>query len=145
MRTTYNKVVIVEDNIVTVLNDSFTHSDDFKGLTGTQFEIVSKDSFYNTIEDYLDDDLEVLEYYADNFGNVISKMIESVDSSEEALKELFFDLSYEEIWDYMREELNLSTDEAYIFNWVGGGRCFNKNDKFTHNKELEYLLEEFEK
>ena len=38
MRTTYNKVVIVEDNIVTVLNDSFTHSDDFKGLTGTQFE-----------------------------------------------------------------------------------------------------------
>ena len=145
MRTTYNKIVIVEDNIITVLNDSFTHSDDFKGLTGTQFKIVSKDSFYNTIEDYLDDDLEVLEYYADNFGNVTSEMIESVDSSEEALKELFFDLSYKELWDYMREELNLSTGEAYIFNCVGGGRCFNKNDKFTHNKELEYLLKYFEK
>ena len=144
MRTTYNKIVIVEDNIITVLNDSFIHSDDFKGLTGTQFEIVSEDSFYNTIEDYLGDDLEVLKYYANNLGNVTSEMIESVDSSEEALKELFFDLSYEELWDYMREELNLSTDEAYIFNCVGGGRCFNKNDKFTHNKELEYLLEEFE-
>ena len=144
MRTTYNKIVIVEDNIITLLNESFTHSDDFKGLTGTQFEIVSEDSFYNTIEDYLGDDLEVLKYYANNLGNVTSEMIESVDSSEEALKELFFDLSYEELWDYMREELNLSTDEAYIFNCVGGGRCFNKNDKFTHNKELEYLLEEFE-
>ena len=144
MRTTYNKIVIVEDNIITLLNESFTHSDDFKELTGTQFEIVSEDSFYNTIKDYLGDDLEVLKYYANNFGNVTSEMIESVDSSEEALKELFFDLSYEELWDYMREELNLSTDEAYIFNCVGGGRCFNKNDKFTHNKELEYLLEEFE-
>ena len=116
MRTTYNKIVIVEDNIITVLNDSFIHSDDFKELTGTKFEIVSKKEYKN---------------------NTTLKRVEEGN--------LIFDLSYKELWDYMREELNLSTDEAYIFNCVGVGRCFNKNDKFTHNKELEHLLKYFEK
>ena len=157
MRTTYNKIVIVEDNIITVLNDSFIHNDDFKELTGTKFEIVSKKGYKNNttlkrVEEYLFDcvlegDIPDEYKYTPN-GTALRKKPylawakDIKDLGEE--RNLIFDLSYEELWDYIREELNLSTDEAYIFNWVGGGRCFNKNDKFTHNKELEYLLEEFE-
>ena len=157
MRTTYNKIVIVEDNIITVLNDSFIHSDDFKGLTGTKFEIVSKKEYKNNttlkrVEEYLFDcvlegDIPDEYKYTSNETALRKKPYLAWAKDIKNLgKEgnLIFDLSYKELWDYMREELNLSTDEAYIFNCVGRGRCFNKNDKFTHNKELEYLLEEFE-
>lgn len=140
-RIEINKVVKVEDNTITVLDSAFEYEDGFKGLTGTVFEIVSKDYFDETIEPYLNNDKEVLIYYAENFGDLNREMIEGVDSSEEALTELFFDTSYEGLWDYLREELNLTEDEAYIFNCIGGGRCFTAQDKFTHNKELEKYLE----
>ncbi len=142
--TKYDKIVILKDNKFTVLNESFKHSDDFKGLMGSRFEIVSKQEFDETIEPYLDDDKELLCYYADNFGEVTADMIRNVDSSEDALKELFFDLSYSEKWDYFRKELNLDEEEAYIFNCVGGGRCFSKGMEFTHNKHLQHLINEFE-
>lgn len=139
-RININKVVKVEDNTITVLEYAFEYEDGFKGLTGTVFEIVSKESFYETIEPYLNNDKEVLIYYAENFGDLNREMIEGVDSSEGGLTELFFDTSYEGLWDYLRDELNLSEEEAYIFNCVGGGRCFTAQDKFTHNKELEKYL-----
>lgn len=142
-RININKVVKVEDNTITVLESAFEYEDGFKGLTGTRFEIVSKDYFDEVIEPYLNNDKEVLIYYAENFGDLSREMIEGVDSSEEGLIELFFDTSYQRLWDYLRDELNLSEDEAYIFNCVGGGRCFTAQDKFTHNKELEkYLIYE---
>lgn len=142
-RININKVVKVEGNTITVLDSAFEYEDGFKGLTGTTFDIVSKSELEEAIEPYLNNDKEVLIYYAENFGDLNREMIEGVDSSEEALTELFFDTSYSELWDYLREELNLSEDEAYIFNCSGGGRCFTAEDKFTHNKELEkYLIYE---
>lgn len=142
-RININKVVKVEDNTITLLESAFEYEDGFKGLTGTTFDIVSKSELEEAIEPYLNNDKEVLIYYAENFGDLNREMIEGVDSSEEALTELFFDTSYSELWDYLREELNLSEDEAYIFNCSGGGRCFTAEDKFTHNKELEkYLIYE---
>ncbi len=40
--TKYDKIVILKDNKFTVLDESFKYSDDFKGLMGSRFEIVSK-------------------------------------------------------------------------------------------------------
>lgn len=73
-------------------------------------------------------------------------MIDNIEeaSKEESLKELFFDLSYIELWDYMREELNLSEDEAYIFNCSGGGRCFDKDYQGNYNEDLSQLIREIE-
>lgn len=31
-------------------------------------------------------------------------------------------------------------NNTYIFNCIGGGRCFKKDDKFTHNVDLEKYL-----
>lgn len=140
-REKINKIVKVNNNIITVLDEAFEYADGFKGLTGSVFEVVSKREFDDVLEPYLDNDKKTLIYLAENFG----EMIEGVDSSEEALTELFFDTSYSDMWDYFREELNLSEDEAYIFNCIGGGRCFRADDKFTHNRELEkYLVYEQE-
>lgn len=142
-REKINKVVKVNGNEITVLDDAFEYSDGFKGLTGTVFEIVSKSDFDEVIEPYLGNDKETLIYLAENFGELNREIIEGVDSSEEGLTDLFFDTSYSNMWDYLREELNLSEDEAYIFNCIGGGRCFSAGDKFTHNTELEkYLIYE---
>src|SRR5690606_23902779 len=104
------------------------------------FEAVSKREFDEIIEPYLDNDKETLIYLDENFGDLNREIIEGVDSSEEALTDLFFDTSYSDMWDYLREELDLSEDEAYIFNCIGGGRCFSADDKFTHNRELEKYL-----
>ena len=135
-----NKVVKVEGNTIIVLDYAFEYEDGFKGLTGTMFEPISKERLNETIEPYLNNDKEVLIYYAENFGDLSREMIEGVDSSEEGLIELFFDTSHQRLWDYLRVELNLSEEEAYIFNCIGGGRCFTAQDKFTHNKELEKYL-----
>lgn len=55
-----------------------------------------------------------------------------------------FDTSHNELWDYLREELNLSEDEAYIFNCIGGGRCFDKDFNGNINPELSILIREIE-
>ena len=141
---TYNKVVIVENKTITVLEESFKHSDDFKGLIGINFEIVSKDEYDETIEPYLNDKIELIKYYVDLGCDINSDFTDGIEADEKSLKNLMFDASYLNLWEYLREELNLSEDEAYIFNCVGGGRCFKKVDVFTHNKELQKLIDEFE-
>ncbi len=156
--TKYNKIVNFdkETKEITMLDYIFVHTQEteyatgvesvitMKGATGTIFEIVSKDYFDETIEPYLDDKEELLCYMADNFGDLSSDMIRNADASEEALKELFFDLSYSEMWDELRKELNLTEDEAYIFNCVGGGRCFDKDFEGNINPELSVLIREIE-
>lgn len=146
MRTKYNKIVNFDKdtNEITVLNETFKHNDGFKGATGTQFEIVSKEQFDDTIEPYLDNKHELLCYMADNFRSLSSDMVRNADASEEALKELFFDISYVEMWDELREELNLNEEEAYIFNCVGGGRCFDKDFQGNINPELSIIIREIE-
>ena len=147
--TKYNKIVNFnkETNEITVLDytfDNTLHGKPFKGATGTKFEVISKQEFDNTIEPYLDNKEELLCYMADNFGELSSNMIRNADASEEALKELFFDISYSEMWDELRKELNLSEEEAYIFNCVGGGRCFDKDYQGNYNEELSQLIREIE-
>jgi hypothetical protein len=146
IRKKYNLIVNYdkENKEVTVLNETFEYLNGFKGATGSVFQIVSKTEFYETIEPYLNNDKELLIYMAENFGPLNREMIEGVDSSEEALKTMFFDLSYEDTWDYLREELGLTEDEAYIFNCTGGGRCFDKDFKGNCNQILSTVIREYE-
>jgi len=58
---------------------------------------------------------------------------------------MMFDTSYKELWDYMRQELNLNEEEAYIFNCTGGGRCFDKNFQGNINPELSKKIRNAEK
>ena len=146
-QTEYNKIVNYnkETKEVTVLDYIFKDGS-FKGATGTVFEIISKDYFDETIEPYLNEPLKLLKYYVEQGFDINTRMVDNIEeaSGEESLKELFFDLSYSELWDYMREELNLSEDEAYIFNCSGGGRCFDKDYQGNYNENLSQLIREIE-
>lgn len=146
-RININKVVKVEGNTITVLESAFEYEDGFKGLTGTMFEVVTEDGYWDRVEELLEDPSALSEYWHDLTGEYLSyDQVINISSDEEEIKNLLFDTSYEGLWDYIREELNLSEDEAYIFNCIGGGRCFTAQDKFTHNKELEkYLIYETER
>lgn len=154
---TFNKIVMVNEyNEITVLQDAFQYEDGFKGLTGSTFYPVSKKEYkertsLNGITEKLRDcvvEEEIPEHYLLTDKGYKSKnpyklwAKEIINCGEE--EEFAFDTSYCNLWDYIREELNLSEKDAYIFECIGGGRCFNKDDKFTHNKELEYLLKEYE-
>ena len=154
-RININKVVKVVDNEITVLENAFEYEDGFKGLVGTRFEPISKAQYkertkLSEVEDYLRSGVsenEVPDEYLYTDSGKISKnpykrWAKAIKEADE-LGYVMFDTSYEELWDYLRDELNLSKKEAYIFNCIGGGRCFTADDKFTHNKELEkYLIYE---
>jgi len=144
--TKYNKVVnIAEDGEITVLDGVFNYKDGFKGATGSKFYPVSKDEYNDAIEDenvidYLvDSGIELSVYQKRNgFAGCVEQMDENEKSS------LMFDTSYSELWDYLREECNLSEDEAYIFNCVGGGRCFDAKFKGNVNTELSAIIRKYE-
>jgi hypothetical protein len=148
-----NKIVNFdkEEKQIKMLDDFFIYEEEAKkptiitmcGATGTIFEIVSKDYFDKIISPYENEPMELLRYYVENFGEVTTRMIDNIDEActQEELKNLFFDLSYIEHWDYLREELNLNENEAYLFNCVGGGRCFNEGEEFSHNKDLKVYVD----
>lgn len=151
-KTDINKIVKVQDGEITVLKYAFKYEDGTKGLTGTIFEPVSKawykeNTKLSAIEQRLRDSVseeevpfEFREHHSGFYKNPYLKWAKAIKDNDEA-GEFMFDCSYIKLWDYLRTELNLSEKEAYVFNCIGGGRCFNVNDEFTHNKELEKYLE----
>lgn len=157
--TKYNKIVNFDEEIkeITVLDDIFTYTQEteyktgvesvitMKGATGTKFELVSKEEYdermeeYNVIEYLIDSGIELPEQYK---GGGFQELYEEMDNDE--LESFMFDCSYRELWSYLRGELNLSEEEAYIFNCSGGGRCFNKDFQGNINPELSKIIREIE-
>lgn len=146
--TKYNKIVNFDEDTkeITVLDGIFKYVDGFKGATGSKFEPVSKDEY----EDRTDED-NFVEYLIDsgidlpdNFKRSGFEGLAKAMIANDEVKDFVFDTSYSELWDYLRKELNLSEDEAYIFNCIGGGRCFDKDFEGNINPELSVLIREIE-
>lgn len=145
---TYNKIVNFdkENGEITVLNyvfDDTLNGGTSKGATGTKFEPISKERYdeeteeENIIERIIDCGLS-----NDNARYGAQGVYDSMDS--EQIREFAFNTSYSEMWDELREELNLNEDEAYIFNCIGGGRCFDKDFQGNVNTELSAIIREYE-
>ena len=146
--TKYNKIVNFDEDTkeITVLDGIFKYEDGFKGATGSKFEPVSRDEY----EDRTDED-NFVEYLIDsgidlpdNFKRSGFEGLAKAMIANDEVESFVFDTSYNELWDYLREELNLSEDEAYIFNCIGGGRCFDKDFNGNINPELSILIREIE-
>lgn len=146
--TKYNKIVNFDEDTkeITVLDGIFKYEDSFKGATGSKFEPVSRDEY----EDRTDED-NFVEYLIDsgidlpdNFKRSGFEGLAKAMIANDEVKDFVFDTSYSELWDYLREELNLSEDEAYIFNCIGGGRCFDKDFQGNVNPGLSLLIREIE-
>mgnify|MGYP001556407101 FL=1 len=146
--TKYNKIVNFDEDTkeITVLGGIFKYEDGFKGATGSKFEPISRDEY----EDRTDEDnfVEYLIdsgiYLPDNFKRSGFEGLAKAMIANDEVKDFVFDTSYNELWEYLREELNLSEDEAYIFNCIGGGRCFDKDFNGNINPELSILIREIE-
>ena len=146
--TKYNKIVNFDEDTkeITVLDGIFKYEDGFKGATGSKFEPVSRDEY----EDRTDED-NFVEYLIDsgidlpdNFKRSGFEGLAKAMIANDEVENFVFDTSHNELWDYLREELNLSEDEAYIFNCIGGGRCFDKDFNGNINPELSILIREIE-
>ena len=107
---------------------------------------------YNKIVNYNEETkkITVLDYIFkdDSFKGATGSKFEPVSRDEYEYRtdedNFVFDTSHNELWDYLREELNLSEDEAYIFNCIGGGRCFDKDYQGNYNEKLSQLIREIE-
>lgn len=144
----YNKVVNYdkETKEITVLDYVFNDSDHFKGAVGTIFEPVSREEYEdrtdedNVIEYLIDSGMELpKEFKRGGFEQLYNAMYNNGE-----LEDFIFDTSYSELWDELREVLNLSLEEAHIFNCVGGGRCFDKSFQGNVNPELSEIIREHE-
>jgi len=145
----YNKVVNFdkETKEITVLEGLFEYKDGFKGAVGSVFEPISKAYYDEVMEEYLNNPQAVSEYWNDNIGEPLTyNEYEAIANDEDDVIRLCggLDYSYGELWDYLREELKLNEEEAYMFNCIGGGRCFTKDFQGNFNKELSKLIREYE-
>ena len=146
--TKYNKIVNFDEDTkeITVLDGIFKYEGGFKGATGSKFEPVSRDEYEdrtdkdNFVEYLIDSGIDL----PDNFKRSGFEGLAKAMIANDEVKDFVFDTSYDELWDYLREELNLSEDEAYIFNCIGGGRCFDKDFNGNINPELSILIREIE-
>lgn len=134
----YNQVVnISEDNEITVLNHVFVHSDSFKGATGNKFYPVSK----SYLEERIDD--ESLEDYIDSGDLTYKQGKDIMNMDREKRIEFMFDLSYKNLWDYLRT-FGFPEEEYPIFECVDGGRCFSADFQGNVNPELSKIIREYE-
>lgn len=151
-QTTYNQIVNFDKDSreITVLDYIFfdtMHGKPFNGATGSKFEPVSRAEYEertsreNIIEYLMDATNEVPEQFKRGGFEAWADAI--IDANEQ--DQVCFDTSYSELWEYLREELNLTEDEAFIFNCIGGGRCFDKTFKGNINPELSKLIRKAEK
>ena len=145
----YFKIVnIAEDGEITVLDELFEYADGFKGATGSKFIPVSLDEYNEQMNmdsedlaDYLiDSGFELPESHKK--GGFISWAEEFTGEDKMSL---FWDLSYAEKWENLREQAKLSETDAKIFNCVGGGRCFDAKYKGNQSDKLSAKIREYEK
>lgn len=152
-----NKIVNFDEDTkeITVLDYLFKHSDGFKGATGTKFEPVSKEEYkeftiLGAIEKYLEDavseedaPIKYREHERGMYKHPFKRWAQDIkDHGEEGT--IYFDDSYYELWDYLREELGMDEDEAFVFTCIGGGRCFSKDYVGNRSSVLSKLIREYE-
>ena len=145
---TYNKAVNFdrENNEITVLNDVFEYEDGMRGATGTIFVPISEEQYdedtsFDNLKAHVKDCIDrVPEEYEDEGWNGFVQAI--IDNGEAG--DMVYDMSYSNLWDMLREECGFSESDAYVFNCVGGGRCFNSEFEGNMNPELSEIIHEYE-
>lgn len=142
----FNKIVNFdkESNEITVLDVVFKYDDSFKGATGSKFLPVSKSEYKertkkdNVIEQIIECGLP------ENFQKTGALGCYKAMKQNNEIEQFCFDTSYSELWGYLRKELKLNKTDAFIFECIGGGRCFDKDFQGNVNPELSEIIREYE-
>jgi len=133
------KVVNCQDNEIQFLDYIF--EDSSTGAVGTLFNAISKEEYeYRTSKENITDYLNDIGYFEEEIFETEEEKEEHINSIIEkyGAENIIFDLSDSEHWNKLREELpQFSDEEKYpIFEWVGGGRMFDKDFQGNINPEL---------
>ena len=147
MRTTYNKLIGKIGDEYYFLDDTFTHSDSFKGATGTVLRPVSRSEYEETktVEGLKDRDYAELWKNAVSSGETVLGLYDWLEIVLEDGDDAIWDLSGIELWEQLRE-IGLSGEEYPVFECTGGGRSFSKDMKWDelYNPELWKEIQKYE-
>ena len=143
-QTNYNKpVAISESREIYILNYTFEHEDGFQGATGTVLVGLTQQ-----MEDFTYSDEYLLDIYYEAYNP------EGEKTEQEFLDEIRNEINYgmfepyEKYWDDEELlQLPFSKDNNFIaFEVVGGGRCFDHNQKFETilDQQLIDIINQFE-
>ena len=141
--THYNKVVHIENGEIQVLDYTFKHSPTFKGATGNRFNPISRAEYKERMSRE-----SVVEYLLGCGMDSITTRTQATGAYKEMkstgeLEEFIFDLSYSNLWDYLRT-FGYPEKDYPVFACVGGGRMFDKDFQGNINPELSKIIREFE-
>ena len=130
-QTEYNKLVAERNGEFYFCDYIFKHKDDFKGATGTELVPVSKEEYEERTS------LEsITERFEDCWRDAVSNGDE-FRSLDDYCSDIFqyegdeavFDFSGYNLWDQLRE-IGYDEENYPVFDCIGGGRCFSKDDKW---------------
>lgn len=146
-RIEFNKIVHFdkETNEIEVLDGVFEYKDGMRGATGSRFTAISKEEYKertnkeNVIDSIMDCGFENDLFKREGANGVYKAM-----KANNEIESFMFDLSYRELWDYLRKELKLNKTNAFIFECTGGGRMFDKDYQGNINPELSEIIREYE-
>ena len=141
-QTNYNKLVGRIGNEYYFCDYIFRHSPDLKGATATILRPVSHGEYYERMDPTSSD---TQDYFVELWRDAVAS-----ERTEIGLEEwiewvldndgpdAIFDLSYEHLWDDLREAVPEFTEEDYpVFECISGGRCFSPDmewDEIYDNK-----------
>lgn len=142
----YYKVVdVAEDGTITMLDYVFEQGD-WRGAVGTQLKTIDRETYEAhtdrecLIEHLMDSGIDVPDCYKrGGYERWADAIIDCGNAGE-----FMFDQSEREYWDDLRKTLGLTEDEAYIFEYVGGGRCFDKNYVGNKDANLSAIIRRYE-
>lgn len=125
--TTYNEILGRDEHgSVIVLDEVFEYDRDFKGATGSRFEIVSREEVEEAIEpenfkEYVREiwQMEVAEGL---ITSGLDEWIEYYFETEDEKIEYLYDDSYSRLHPAIREAFDVPEDA--VINCTGGGRMF---------------------
>jgi hypothetical protein len=141
----FNNVVNYDNGEIVVLEYVFSYNNGFKGAVGSIFYPVSMKEYKKRTSKKI-----IIEYLKNCFTEEKIKSMGGINKFYNLIKDsgeidqVIFDTSYQELWESIREELNLNKKNAYVFDYVGGGRCFDKHFQGNINSELSKIIREYE-
>jgi hypothetical protein len=141
----FNKVVYYDGGVLIVLNYVFKDNNGSKGAIGSIFypvhiQVYKRRTTKKAVIQYLKDCFTEDEIKS---KGGINKFYNSIKDNG-TIEQTIFDIVDQELWDSIRNELNLNKEDAYIFDCIGNGRCFSKNFQGNINPKLSNIIRKYE-
>ena len=146
-QTNYYEIVAKDGDEIIMLDYTFEYGDDFKGATGTCFELVSKETYDElTDRDRIKDEYSWLWQEAIEHNHFTGSLDEYIDELMNDVESLVFDESGCHYHDDIRKLLGVTEKDYPMITCTGGGRMFNHRNEYetVYRQDLLDIISQFE-